>query len=340
MDIEVAIIGGGPAAVILAIQLRRFGIDCALIASDVKNSWAESISPEIHPLLRRIDCESLLDTLPTRQLQRAIIDWDGHKVREFSSGGQPLIVERRLLHQCFMEEARRREIPCIRALVRRDPRYQEGVWYLNWEGGGCRAKLVVDAAGRSNWSSQLEPVGPRQLALIGRWRGLALEESESYIESQENLWAWGATLPDASQTVALFLNQEPLRQRGMGLEEYYRECLDRLSGPLRSLGGEREGLVLGADVTCSVAREPVGAYRINIGDAAFSPEPLSSQGVVSAIHSALEASGVVYSWLRSPSDLEPAIEAYKFQWSRRVRRHRELTGAFYAAAAKRVAHVV
>ena len=67
--------------------------------------------------------------------------------------------------------------------------------------------------------------------------------------------------------------------------------------------GRIEGAVKACDASSRYAEEPVGPSFVKIGDAAFTLDPLSSQGVQSAIASALQASIVVNTFAKYPANL-------------------------------------
>jgi hypothetical protein len=83
------------------------------------------------------------------------------------------------------------------------------------------------------------------------------------------------------------------------------------------------------DASCRVAVEPVTQYMVRIGDSCVAMDPLSSQGVQSAIRSALQGSVVANSIL-SGGDVDAAIEFYRGAARSVAERHRDTSAALYA----------
>jgi hypothetical protein len=129
----------------------------------------------------------------------------------------------------------------------------------------------------------------------------------------------------------IFLDPHQLQRdviRLGSVESVYRDLLSR-SVLLRScLDGQSAGPARVCDATCYVDENPVGADLLKVGESLFSLDPLSSQGVQTAIGTALHAAAVVNTTLRSSEDRGMANEFYK-------RRQREAI-AFHVGAATRL----
>jgi hypothetical protein len=99
------------------------------------------------------------------------------------------------------------------------------------------------------------------------------------------------------------------------------------------VGGRIEGPVRARDASGTHAREPVGVDYIRVGDAGVALDPLSSQGVQSAVASGLQAAVVVNTLLRAPAQAEAARTFYRDRQAERVDQHAAEAGRHYAARA-------
>ena len=70
---------------------------------------------------------------------------------------------------------------------------------------------------------------------------------------------------------------------------------------------------------------------IKVGEASFSLDPLSSQGVQAAMNSAIQAAIVVHTMLTRPGDAEAAKAFYRNARTDAVERHRAASARHYAA---------
>src|SRR6185436_3851791 len=94
------------------------------------------------------------------------------------------------------------------------------------------------------------------------------------------------------------------------------------------LSGTPEGGVTVCDATPAYDDEPASADAIKVGDSALALDPLSSQGLASALGSALHAAAAVHTILDRPQDAALAIEFY--------RRARAAGRAFHARTTARL----
>lgn len=86
IDTEVAIVGGGPAGMMLAVLLARRGIDhCVLEKNDdfEREYRGEVLMPRFARLLRQLRMESLFTGLPHRTLDGLAIHWGDRPIAKF-----------------------------------------------------------------------------------------------------------------------------------------------------------------------------------------------------------------------------------------------------------------
>ena len=92
------------------------------------------------------------------------------------------------------------------------------------------------------------------------------------------------------------------------------------------------------DATPRVDAQPIGERIIKAGEAAFSIDPLSSQGVQAALRSALQAAACVHTMARRGGSQALVQRFYGEQVERAASRHARLAAGFHAAAARHREH--
>ena len=88
--------------------------------------------------------------------------------------------------------------------------------------------------------------------------------------------------------------------------------------------------VQACDATCTFCDEPVDAHSIQVGEASFTIDPLSSQGVQAAMISALHGGAVVHTLLAYPAYRTAALDFYRARQQERVQQHSAWAAEFYA----------
>src|SRR5258708_13074842 len=105
----------------------------------------------------------------------------------------------------------------------------------------------------------------------------------------------------------------------------------------RALRPEQFGEQISAPQVCDAsshhAGDPVGDRYIRLGDACFSVDPLSSQGVHLALQSGLQGSIVVNTILKKPENTEAARQFFCMRIGERVGRYTGRTKQEYARVA-------
>lgn len=223
------------------------------------------------------------------------------------------------------------------ARLRRKDETPEG-WNLDVETGAglvrVAARFLVDARGRRVADSR--PLGPATVALCARWRGVGLAaQPQLRIEAANDAWLWGAPLADGSLVVQIF--QRAVDCAGLTpASRAVRYCAILRGSKLFS--GCDAGVLIdpvrARDATSRMALAPVTPTMIRIGDLCVAMDPLSSQGVQSAIRSALQGS-VVANTILCGGDREAAIEFYRHATQAIAARHRDTSAAFYAEVGRK-----
>jgi hypothetical protein len=92
--------------------------------------------------------------------------------------------------------------------------------------------------------------------------------------------------------------------------------------------------VRACDASFAADEHPAGETFVRVGEAAFTLDPLSSQGVQAAITSGLVAAAVAHTLLLRPEQAHLAVAFYERRQREVVARHRRFAASHYAERAK------
>jgi flavin-dependent dehydrogenase len=342
-EVEVAVLGGGPAGAAAARLLASWGHTVLLIdRGSSRPALAESLPPS---------CDRLLETIGVREL----VDGAGF-VRSTGNtvwwGDEPLSVEyfpdARLGHQVLrsrFDAVLRQAAADAGALVR----HPSAVLGVTTEGGAqvatleeraerhdVRATWVLDGTGRGGMLSRggrrRVDAGVRTVALAGVWErddGWPVpDDTQTLVESVEHGWGWSVPVSERRRFFTVMLDP---RHSGLApgpdALRHYNDEMQRLPALSGLLAGARQ---VGASWACDASpysSDPVvGDRALLMGDAASFIDPLSSFGVKKALASGWMAAVVTHTALTRPELRGPAVELF-------ARRER----AYVAAATRELA---
>jgi flavin-dependent dehydrogenase len=266
----------------------------------------ETLPPEIHNLLEPLDVwKRFLDDGHMRS-PGTVGFWGSEKPFDndliFNPYGSGWHVDRgrfdRMLAAAAMDAGSRL---FLRAAVRSCEQSSEGEWRVQTRIAGaprevlCRALVV--AAGRSGCG--LSEIGPRThvdrlVGIVGFFAGAGDGDTRTLVEACETGWWYCASLPQSRHVAAFMTDGDLIPTAIAQLENAWHEALRR-SGHARArisgkvpIGALR---VVAAD-TYRRARL-VGNRYVLAGDAAFTYDPLSSQGIYKAIASGVAAAEAI-----------------------------------------------
>ena len=292
---DVAVLGGGPAGLAVAIALARRGRSVVVLEREerVTAKAGETFGPRVQGLLSKLGAASDFARLPFRGVRSA---WGSPELADRPSIQNPLgegwHVDRARFEATLQSvaeqagvEVRRGAGACVAA------RDGDGFRVLD-----VRARYVVDASGRgAGATAQLAPDRAwlsfdRQIALVQRTPAAAMEP-ELLLESCEEGWWYAAPQPDGTMLTALLTDGDlagPREERG----RWWAEALARTLHVRRLVNGESGSL--------SVVRADTGFLHPHcgpgwraVGDAAMGSDPLAGDGVERALRSALDAADAI-----------------------------------------------
>ncbi len=337
---DIAVMGSGPAGAAAARKLALLGHDVCLIerAAFPRSHVGESLPPGILPILDSLGIRPRMEAAGFLRPNRAVVRWARALAWEKLQPGEPgFQVDRGVFDQVLRDaavEAGARIIQPARAMppVRTGSPHWTLAVIQNSRVSHVRARFLVDASGkRSVWRGRKRRLSVPTVAIYAYWRHTALRGPETRVEASANAWFWGAPLPDGRVNATVFVDPKRCAAHARGGLRHFYETLLASSTLLRGcLEGQRVSEVRVCDASSSTAESVVGADWIKVGEAAFSIDPLSSQGVQTAMHTGLQGAIVAHTMLRVPANTEAAMEFYEARQAEITSRHQAIAAQYYA----------
>jgi 2-polyprenyl-6-methoxyphenol hydroxylase-like FAD-dependent oxidoreductase len=333
LETDIAVLGGGPAGSAVAYRLARLGRRVLLVnagqPADVDRT--EVVPPSIEMLQDAFPFGPALAVQPGAPLTR--VRWSGFEEDVRPHPGTRL-VQRASFDRSLQRIAAAAGVELFQASRARRPYRTPDGWTVPIDVAGERrsitARILVDAAGRrGGFARHSRLLGAATVALCARWARASIRAGEIRVEALPDGWCWGAGVADGVLEAAAFVDMAECR--GLGLEALRRRHCELLQGG--HLGDALRDAVPGpvrvCDASARMDQVPVESDRIRVGDAAFAPDPMSSQGVQSALRSAVQAAAAVHTILTG-GDAEAAISFYRDAVQAAATWHRTATAKLYA----------
>jgi flavin-dependent dehydrogenase len=339
--------GGGPAGAAAALALARGGRRVLLVDDRPRAAFriGESLAPAARPLLRE------LGVLP-RFLA------DGHLARHgnLSAWGAPGLhasdfifdphghgwqLDRARFDASLQDGAEEAGAAVRRgARVARAARDGEGGWRVALRTPGeadeaVRCGWLVDATGRS--AAVARQQGAARLdddalvAIVARFRAAREgdRDARTMIESAPGGWWYTALVPGGVRVVAWLTDADLADRAALLSAEGFAAAVAQtrhLSAALDAFGYAIAGRPRGADAASARLDRFVGEGWIAAGDAALSFDPLSSQGILTALYTGMRAGEALHAHLAGDG---AAVAAYAGRLEEIHRAYRENRTAFY-----------
>jgi flavin-dependent dehydrogenase len=328
-DVDVAVLGGGPAGTATALTLRRYGYSAAVIEQSLYRNVriGEMLPPAARPLLARL---GLWDRFLAQKHSCSF------SVR--SAWGQPHLYNNDFIFNphgsgwhvdrvrfdsmlaCAAEDAG----ACICRGARLISIEETGKdWRLEIVSSQPRrliARVLVDATGRAAWVAHRQGakrvyhdhlVGvPGYFSAAPRNRNAS---HDTLIEAVEDGWWYSALLPNF-QIVAIYMTDADLYAKGAKARaKHWQEKLAQ--APHTRSRVNSFFLTLGPFVVAASSSHLngfAGEKWLAVGDAAIAIDPLAGQGICKALRSGVNAAEAIHAYFsgrRSPfTDYTRAIK--------------------------------
>ncbi len=314
-DVDVAIVGGGPAGSASALWCARHGLRVVVLEREVfpRHRPGETLPPGVEPLFAQLGVTEAIAAAGFSRHPGTWVTWAGP--RRFDpfgrdSGGSWYgfqapreQLDRILLDAVSGPNAVVRQ-PCRALHPLRDGGTVIGVATSD---GPLFARWVIDAGGGGHWLARgldipLQFASPRLIARYGYVTGDCPERDEApEIAADETGWTWSARIaPGRYHWTRLSLAEHDPR----------RDCPPQAFAGLVPVAHTR-----GADVTWRIVSQPAGPGYVCVGDAAAVLDPASSHGVLKGLMSGMMAGHVISRVSSGMASIVAATEAYN-SWLR------------------------
>lgn len=332
-------IGGGPAGTAAAYRLARLGHDVILIERNMRPRprMIESLPPSILPLLAFLDLTGYVEGCLRLRSRGTVIRWDD-ATPQFRARGEDdaFLVNRTQFDESLLTAASDVGVRILRPAIARRPRATGDGWKIEVMGHGVRqvihaAFLVIASGKNSSLARPRRQLSACTIALAARWRNSRLDEPVMLVDVGKDCWCWGCSLPGGTVHAAVFLDRDRCPVGGQaGLKALWGRLLAESPLMARHVHGEPEGLITVHDATPYRADSFAGPRFVRIGDAAVTLDPLSSQGVQTALSMALQGSLVVHTIRTIPANTTAAVGFYESRCGELVARHQHQTARLYS----------
>jgi 2-polyprenyl-6-methoxyphenol hydroxylase-like FAD-dependent oxidoreductase len=325
--VDVAVIGGGPAGAIAALELRRLGFTVTMLhRPDRRAHWPETIPPVAIDILRRLGLEDVLREAAIMEVAEKLVDWPPEPPASVQRPGSIAICRQRFdpgLRRAAADSGVSIEV----ATATPPNRLDEGGFRVPIRGEAerdLRARFVVIATGRGRFGAEgPHPTAARMVAVYGALPGHDRPVGRMDIFRIDKGWLWGLRLPEACHRIAFAMPQ--LSGERLSPEVMLNPVLPEglaLSG--------RFSFIRAADATPRLSNAFDGVGCLRVGDALVTVDPLASSGLYIASLTALQGARVINTMVRREGDGIAAAAFYADMQSRISQSCAEAAAAFYA----------
>jgi flavin-dependent dehydrogenase len=345
LSADVCVFGAGPAGAALARRLAQLGHSVVVVEKHPfpRSHIGESLVGGVLPLLDVLGVRNAIESAGFLRPESALVRWADAIERRATPGESGFQVDRGRFDKILLTAAADAGAQVLQpARAVSIQRRGNGDWLstirLGATGVAVKSRSVADATGRHGLlGGTKRRTSERTLALYAYWKYPTVDGADTRVEAGDEAWYWGAPLPGGEFNATVFIDSSNYREfvsRAGSRDALYEGMIARSELLAECLRGVRIGPVRACDATQRCDETPATPDAIKVGEAAFTIDPLSSQGVQAAIGSALHAAAVIHTILERPGDTELALGFYRMRQLESVELHRVAAGRFYGEAAR------
>ena len=312
--VNVAIIGGGTAGAAAALALAKGGLSAQLIERSSGSVWkvGESLPPAAKPLLCDLGVWEQFVKGPHLISYGNRSAWGARNLetRDFIYGvdGHGWHLDRQqfdsLLASAAAAQGVRRRCRTRVTGWRRKP--AKG-WSLELtskdESSLLDADFVIDASGRAGWFARQQGVRRERhdllVGIVGLFNPIEAgpdQDTLTMVESVRDGWWHASLLPDRRLAVMLVTDSDIARRQQAASRNRWLSLLretEHIDARVRASGYLPPDSLRTFNANSSRLSTAAGASWLAVGDAAIAYDPLSSQGIIMAMATAIAAAQAI-----------------------------------------------
>jgi flavin-dependent dehydrogenase len=325
----VVVVGGGPAGSVAALTLARAGRRVLLLERAPAAATfriGEGLPPAAKPLLKALGVWPRFCAQNHLPSHGNASRWGGDDiaVTDFlrSPYGHGWHLDRAAFDAGLLDAAVEAGVELRRGASLSAVTPEGGRWHLDYIAQGAKHRLaaaaLVDATGRNGLLARRlgaeRVVHDRLVAWFQRWRTPPHDvDSRSLVEAATDGWWYSALLPRGERVVVYFTDFDDESAQHARSPEGFLSLLARtawLQRGLREAGAEPLDAPQSAAAGGAWLRRPAGPGWVAVGDAAAAFDPLSSQGLLTAMSGARQGAHALLAALDGDEAARSAYEAW------------------------------
>jgi flavin-dependent dehydrogenase len=326
-EYDVIILGSGPAGATSALELVRLGYSVVIIQDTPDNNWkiGECLPPVAKRLLVSLNLWDSFLKDQHRACYGICSSWGStdlyHQSFIFDPYGNGWHLDRRRFDEMLLSSAVAAGAVSQNGSAVSCARNTSNGWQIDVQSSDgqrskLRAKFAVDATGRRCWLARRQRTGrvsyDRLTSVVGLIETAATTDLDYLItiEAIEQGWWYSARLPDGRLVAALMVDSDLQTIRTSQVQDYWLSQLRRtihIGQIVESNNYEVVSVSAIVAANSSCLSDLSGRSWLAVGDAAAAYDPLSSQGILSAMEMARAASAAIHRYLKGEVH---ALEAY------------------------------